>query len=133
MRLPRRLQNGQTAELVDHLGELRARLFVCLVALAVGTSVAFAFHHRLLAWLNGPLPASRRHPVTFGVAEPFTTSFKLSVYAGLALALPVILWQVWSFLAPAFARSAQRAIAGFVVFATALFAGGVAFGYGVAL
>jgi sec-independent protein translocase protein TatC len=133
VRLPRRLRNGQTAELVDHLDELRGRLFVCLIALAAGTTIGYVFHHRLLAWLNGPLPAARRHPVTFGVAEPFTTSFKISLYAGLALALPVILWQVWSFLAPAFARSAERAIAGFVLFATILFAAGVGFGYRVVL
>lgn len=133
MRLPRRLGNGQTAELVDHLDELRSRLLICVVALTAGTGVAFAFHHRLLEWLNGPLPAARRHPVTFGVAEPFTTSLKVSVYAGLALALPVILWQLWSFLAPAVAKAVQRTIAGFVTFATMLFAVGVAFGYGVAL
>jgi sec-independent protein translocase protein TatC len=133
MRLPRRLVHGQTAELVDHLDELRGRLFVCLFALAAGSGVAYGFHHRLLAWLNGPLPAARRHPVTFGVAEPFTTSLKVSIYAGLALALPVILWQVWSFLAPAVSQRTQRSLGGFVVVATALFAGGVAFGYRVAL
>jgi sec-independent protein translocase protein TatC len=133
MRLPRRLQHGEAAELVEHLDELRTRLFVSLGALVVGTAVAYGFHRHLLGWLNGPLPAARRPPITFGVAEPFTTSLKVSVYAGLALALPVILWQLWSFLAPAFDRAAQRAVPAFVGFATALFAGGVAFGYYVAL
>jgi sec-independent protein translocase protein TatC len=133
MRLPRRLGTGDNAELVVHLDELRSRLIICLVGLAGGTAIAFAFHHRLLELLNRPLPGPRRHPVTFGVAEPFSTSFKVSLYAGLALALPIILWQVWSFLAPAVAASAQRAIAAFVVAATALFGVGVAFGYGVVL
>jgi sec-independent protein translocase protein TatC len=133
MGLPRRLAPGQSAELVDHLDELRSRLMICVLALAGGTGVAFAFHGMLLAWLNGPLPDARRHPVTFGVAEPFTTSLKISIYAGLALALPVILWQLWSFLAPVFAQRAQRTVAGFVLLGTALFAAGVAFAYRVAL
>ncbi|MEP6977040.1 MAG: twin-arginine translocase subunit TatC [Thermoleophilia bacterium] len=132
MRLPRRLGHGDTAGLVDHLGELRARLFVSLAALVGGSTVAFAFHHRLIHWLNAPLPAGRQ-PVTLGVAEPFTTSLKVSLYAGFALALPVILWQVWSFLAPAVDRKTERALGGFVVFATVLFAAGATFGYVLAL
>ena len=61
------------------------------------------------------------------------TSIKVSLYAGFALALPVMLWQVWGFLAPAFEEHTQRVDRGFVAFASALFAGGVAFGYSVAL
>ncbi len=132
MRLPRRLGHGDTAGLVDHLGELRARLFVSLAALVAGSTAAFAFHKHLIHWLNAPLPAGRQ-PVTLGVAEPFTTSLKVSIYAGFALALPVILWQVWSFLAPAIDRKTERALGGFVVFATVLFAAGAAFGYLLAL
>jgi Sec-independent protein secretion pathway component TatC len=100
VRLPRRLANGEPAELVEHLGELRTRLVVCLVALAAGFAVAYGFHHQLLDWLNNPLPEGRRKPVTFGVAEPFATSLKVSLVGGFALALPVVLWQVWAFLAP---------------------------------
>lgn len=133
MRLPRRLGHEETAELVDHLGELRARLIVILVALAAGFAVAYGFHHQLIDWLNQPLPAGRRKPVTFGVAEPFMTSLKVSLYAGFALALPVILWQVWGYLAPALRQGAERALLGFVAFASVLFAVGVGFGYTVAL
>ncbi len=131
MRLPRRLHHGEATELVEHLGELRARLVVSLAALGVGFGVSYAFHHRLIHWLNVPL--NGRQPITLGVAEPFTTSLKVSLYAGFALALPVILWQVWSFLAPAFKKPAERMLVGFVAVATALFAGGVAFGYEIAL
>src|SRR5215210_1222799 len=133
MRLPKRLQPGEPAELVEHLGELRGRLIIVSLALAGGFAVAYGFHHELIDWLNQPLPAGRRHPVTFGVAEPFTTSLKVSFYAGFALALPVILWQLWAFLAPAVDKHTQRTIRGFVVFATALFAIGVAFAYKIAL
>ena len=67
--------------------------------------------------------------MTLGVTEPFTTSVKVSLYAAFALALPVLLWQLWSFLAPAMEESSQRIVAVFVGIATVLFAGGLAFGY----
>ena len=133
MRLPRRLGNGQTAELVDHLGELRARILVSLVAVAAGFAVAYVFHDQLIQWLNQPLPEGRRRPVTLGVAEPFLTSIKVSLYAAIALAFPVVLWQTWAFLAPALDQRTARALAGFTGVAAALLAAGVAFGYVVAL
>jgi sec-independent protein translocase protein TatC len=133
VRLPRRLSHGEEATLVEHLDELRNRLFVSLGALALGFTVGFVFHHRLIHWLEQPLPAERRHLVTFGVAEPFLTSFKVSLYAGFLLALPVILWQLWSFLIPAVEQQQQRTIFLFVLLATGLLVGGLLFGYFVAL
>ena len=132
MRLPRRLAHGEGAELVDHLGELRIRLFVCIVAVAAGFVAGYIVHARLLQLLLAPLPGDKRL-ITFGVAEPFITSMQVSLAAGFAIALPVVLWQLWSFLAPAFQPHLQRAIAGCVAFATVLFAAGVAFSYSVAL
>jgi sec-independent protein translocase protein TatC len=131
--LPRRLGYGEEATLVEHLEELRGRLFVMLGALAVATIVTFAFHTHLLDWLNRPLPAGRRRPTTFGVAEPFTVSVTVSVYAAFVLTLPVILWQLWSFFAPAFDEKVARHVRGLVAFATALGASGLAFGYWILL
>jgi sec-independent protein translocase protein TatC len=133
MRLPRRLQHGEGATLVEHLEELRWRIIVTLAAFALTTIVAFAFHGHILDWLNHPLPADRRHVVTLGVAEPFTVSVTVSVYAGFLLALPVILWQLWSFFAPAFDPSIERNVLGLVAFATALGAAGLIFGYWIVL
>jgi len=130
--LPRRLRPGEEATLVEHLGELRARLVLSLLALALGFSVAFAFHERLISWLNRPLAEGVR-PTTFGVAEPFFTSIVVSLWAGFALALPVCLWQLWSFLAPAFQEGTQRRLLSFVAFGSLLFAGGLVFAYFVAL
>lgn len=132
MGLPRKLGNDEAATLVDHLDE-RARLVVSLIAIVVGFGVAYAFHARLLEWLNQALPPDRRHPVTLGIAEPFTMSLKVSLAAGFALALPVVLWQVWSYLSPALEPHLQRTIGAFVAFATGLFAIGVGFGDQVAL
>ena len=133
-RLPRRLDHGEEATLVEHLDELRTRIFVCLGALLIGLIVGYVFHDHLIHWLNRPLPEGRvGRPITFGVAEPFLTSFKISLYAGFLLALPVILWQGWSFLAPALEEASQRRIIGFVFLASGLLVAGIVFGYFVAL
>ena len=133
MRIPRRLRYGEEATLVEHLDELRNRLIISLLSLAVTTGVAFVFHHRIVHWLEGPLPEDRRQLITFGVAEPFLTSFKISLIVGLGVALPVLLWQLWNFLAPALEEGSQRTVAVFVLFSTVLLVAGVAFGYYVVL
>ncbi len=133
MRLPRRLRHGEEATLVEHLDELRSRIIVSLVALAVCTVVAFVFQHRILHWLSGPLPEDRKKLITFGVAEPFLLTFKISMWVGLGIAFPIVLYQVWSFFAPAIEERTQRVVAAFVAFASALLVAGVAFGYYVVL
>jgi sec-independent protein translocase protein TatC len=132
-RLPRRLSHGEEATLVEHLDELRTRIFVSLGALAIGFAVAFVFHRHLLHWLNAPLPNDRGKPITLSVAEPFLTAMKVSLLAGLALALPVVLWQLWGFLAPAVEPHAERTVLQFVALATVLLVAGVAFGYWIVL
>ena len=132
-RLPRRLAHGEEATLVEHLEELRARLVIMLVAVGLCAGVAYAFHHRIIRLLVEPLPDDHEQLLTLGPLEPFSTSVKVSIYAGLLAALPIVLWQLWSFLAPAMEEHAQRVIALFVAFATALLAGGIAFAYLVVL
>jgi sec-independent protein translocase protein TatC len=133
VRLPRRLGYGEEATLVEHLDELRSRIFVSLIAIAVVFAVAFAFHEELIRFLTQPLPEERRKLITLGVAEPFLTSFKISLMAGIAGAFPIILWQLWSFLAPAMQEHLQRRIVGLVALSAALLAGGIAFGYFIVL
>lgn len=127
--LPSRLGHSDEASLVDHLDELRGRLFVMIAALALGTVAAYAVHGHLIGWLERPLPADHHRLVTFGVAEPFTVTLTVSIYAGFLLALPVILWQLWGFFAPAIDPQAERRALGLAVFAAALGACGLAFGY----
>jgi sec-independent protein translocase protein TatC len=131
-RLPRRLGYGEEATLVEHLDELRSRLIVSLVAVGVFFPIAYIFHERLVRWLMRPLPDGA-HIVTLGVTEPFTTAVKLSFYAAVAAAFPVLIWQAWSFFAPAVEEGRQRVVARFVALASVLFAGGMAFAYFVIL
>ena len=98
--LPRRLDHGEEATLVEHLDELRSRLVIALFAIIPIFVVTFAFHEEIMEWLTAPLPDDRRL-VTLGVTEPFTTSVKVSLIAAIAFALPILLWQAWAFFAPA--------------------------------
>jgi sec-independent protein translocase protein TatC len=132
-RLPRRLGHAEEATLGEHLEELRGRLFVIIGAIALGTLVAFVFHNHVLTWLNRPLPADHHKLATFGVAEPFTVTLTVSLYAGFVLALPVVIWQVWLFFAPAVDPAAERRMLGLAAFAVLLGAAGVAFGYWILL
>jgi sec-independent protein translocase protein TatC len=132
-RLPRRLGHAEEATLGEHLEELRGRLFVIIGAIALGTLVAFVFHNHVLTWLNRPLPADHHKLSTFGVAEPFTVTLTVSLYAGFVLALPVVIWQVWLFFAPAVDPAAERRMLGLAAFAVLLGAAGVAFGYWILL
>jgi sec-independent protein translocase protein TatC len=134
MRLfPRRLRHGEEATLVEHLGELRARIFICLFSIIAAFVVTYIFHGHILTWLNRPLPADAGKPITFSPIEPFSTSILVSLWAALLLALPIILWQLWAFLAPAFQQQRQRSVIAMVAFATLLGGAGLAFGYFVVL
>jgi sec-independent protein translocase protein TatC len=130
--LPRRLDHGEEATLVEHLDELRSRLIIALFAIIPLFLLTFVFHEQIMEWLTGPLPNDKKL-VTLGVTEPFTTSVKVSMIAALALALPIVLWQAWAFFAPAVQPHFERVVLMFVVLATALFVTGVAFMYTIVL
>jgi sec-independent protein translocase protein TatC len=133
LRLPRRLGHGEEASLVEHLEELRQRLFVCIGAVLLGFVVAYIFHRRLINLLTHALPRDHRHLTTLTIGEPFMTSMWLSLYAGFLVALPVIIWQAWSFFLPAFDRQHERMLRIFVLIATLLLVVGLLFGYYLAL
>jgi sec-independent protein translocase protein TatC len=130
--LPRRLGHGEEATLVEHLEEFRSRLIVALFAIIPIFIVTFVFHERIMEWLTGPLPNDKKL-VTLGVTEPFTTSVKVSFIAAIAIALPILLWQAWAFLAPAVEPHFERVILVFVLMAMTLFVCGVLFMYYIVL
>jgi sec-independent protein translocase protein TatC len=129
----RRLPREEDATLVEHLDELRQRIIVTVTAVAVTTVAAYTVHGRILDFLTRALPAGHRQLTTFGVAEPLSVSIAVSLYAGVVLALPFILWQAWSFLVPALDATAERKILAYAAFGMVLAGAGLAFGYDVLL
>src|SRR3954469_25781546 len=91
-RLPRRLDHGEEASLVEHLDELRQRMFVCLGALAVGCVIGYVLHERIIHWfvLQAPqdtIKAQHDTLYTFTPAESFLTAIWIAIYFGIVLAL----------------------------------------------
>jgi sec-independent protein translocase protein TatC len=118
--------------LVEHLDELRSRIIVSGAVLAVAVGLCFWQNSLLLEIANAPLPGDRV-PITFGVTEPFLTTVTLSIYGGLLLAMPVILYQAYAYVLPAFSPHERRVVLPFMLMVPFLFIGGVVFAYFVVL
>ena len=118
--------------LVEHLDELRTRIVIAIAAFAVAFALCFWQNDLLLDIANAPLPGDRE-PITFGVAEPFTTTVTISAYAALVISLPVILYQAYAFVLPALTTREKRVVVPFLLMVPLLFVAGVVFGYFVVL
>jgi sec-independent protein translocase protein TatC len=118
--------------LVEHLDELRARIVVSLFVFAVAFGLCFWQNDLIFDLLNDPLPAGTE-PLTLGVTEPFFTTLTVSAYAAIVIALPVLLYQVYAFVLPAFSPAERRVALPLLMMVPVLFIGGVAFGYFVVL
>ena len=119
--------------LTDHLSELRTRLFRIVVSLLLGAILAWNFKEEIFGFLLEPAVAALapggRTLQAIAPTEIFFTYLKCAVLAGFVLALPVVFWQLWAFIAPGLYASERSAIVPFVVISSLLFAGGAYFGY----
>lgn len=118
--------------LVEHLDELRTRLIVSIVAVLVASGLCFWQNDLLLEIANRPLPGDLV-PITFGVTEPFMTTLTLSLYGGILLAMPVVLYQAYAYVLPAFSASERRVVLPFLLMVPFLFVAGVVFAYFVVI
>lgn len=119
---------------LEHLDELRKRLIVCVSALGVGFVVSWGFIDRLVDFIFKPLKSTIQGG-TFQYTEPgefFMLQMKLAALAGLFLALPIILWQIWRFVAPGLYANEKRFAVPFVVLSTTFFTLGAAFSHYIA-
>jgi len=119
--------------LVEHLDELRTRLLVCLAALGVALALCFWQNHLLLEIAQGPLPSDHDQLITFGVTEPFTTTLTVAAYGAIVLSLPVVLWQLYAYVLPAFSDAERRTILPLLLLFPVLFLAGLAFAYFVVM
>jgi sec-independent protein translocase protein TatC len=123
---------------VGHLEELRGRLFICALAVLAGATLAFFFYGSILELLLKPLPAGanalapaggRPKIAVTGIGEGFAIVLKLSLAAGVALASPVWVYQLWRFIAPALTQRERRHALSFTMVGLALFAAGLVVGF----
>jgi sec-independent protein translocase protein TatC len=121
--------------LVEHLTELRKRLIISVVGIAICTVIVFFFYDRVLHFLAGPYEQVTRgqeacggdasHGCDLIVTDPlapFLVRLKIAGYGGLALSLPIVMWEIWRFIVPGLHKRERRYGIVFVISAVALFA-----------
>lgn len=131
-------EEGLTSmSLVDHLEELRWRIFKVLIAVVISSTIAFIFRDWLIKFLEAPLPDTANtlgfktgHPlIVTGLTEGFTTYLLISIVAGVILALPVLLYQTWAFIAPGLYEHEKKNAVPFIFIGIALFLIGISLAY----
>ncbi|MBA3263311.1 MAG: twin-arginine translocase subunit TatC [Thermoleophilaceae bacterium] len=126
------IDHGEQLTVVDHLDELRSRLMVAGAAFLVAFGLTTWQSHLVIEILNAPLPGNLE-PITLGPAEPFITTLKNSAYAAVLLVLPVLLYQAYAFIVPAFNPRERRLAVPLLLMVPVLFIGGAVFCYLVVL
>jgi len=115
-----------------HLGQLRNRLIKCLIAVGIGFIGSYFFKEELFQVLVRPLLRAMGEKGTLiftGVPEPFFVYLKVSLVAGIFFSAPVILYEIWTFVAPGLYSKERRYVVPFVFFSSLLFLLGTSFGY----
>ncbi len=117
-----------TMTLIDHLGELRTRLFRAALAVIAGSVIGFVAGDRIVAFLKAPIPSAAPLFVT-GIGDAFFIKMKIAIAVGVILGMPVILYQLWAFIAPGLTDKERRTIRPWVPIALVFFALGVTIAY----
>lgn len=121
----------QGMSIIEHLDELRRRILISVAALVVSVVAAFIAQDFVFTLIKRPLTSSgiKTQLITLSPSEPFMTVIKVSVYAGFLLALPILLWEFWSYIMPALYEREKKMVLPYVALTAGLFLGGVLFGY----
>jgi sec-independent protein translocase protein TatC len=122
-------QDGSTMTLVEHLEELRRRLMIVIAAIAIAAVVGFILSGPTLDLLRQPLPTQYDTLYFNSPGGAFVAQLKIAGFIGLALAMPVILYQVWRFVTPGLMPGETRLLWPFLLAALLLFGLGVLIGY----
>lgn len=115
--------DGSIMSLVDHLGELRTRLFRSIIAIALGSIVGFYFAAPVRNFLLEPLPGGVAQ--VLGPGDAFAIQLRISIVIGIILAMPVLLYQIWSFVSPGLTPAERKIVRPWVPLALLFFALGV--------
>jgi len=128
-------KSAERTSVMSHLEELRKRLVYSSIAILAGFFLSYSQVEKIFAWLVVPLKRALPNTplVMIRLTEGFMTFLKLGLWAGLLLALPVVLYQIWAFIAPGLYRHERRLIGPLVIMSTILFVLGAALTYYYAL
>jgi sec-independent protein translocase protein TatC len=131
-------RSGDVMTLTEHLAELRVRIIRSVLAVSVGVIGILAFYDPVLAFIRQPYDRlCERRPdlvtecdlFSLGPLDGFNARLRISLYGGVILALPVLLWQIWRFIVPALHAREKRYAIPFIFSSVVLFAAGAALAY----
>jgi sec-independent protein translocase protein TatC len=128
----RPISHEDRLSVVDHLDELRSRLIISVLAFCVAWAFTGWQNHLVLEIMNAPLPDGKQ-PITLGPSEAFTTTLMNAAYFALIIAAPVILYELYAFVLPAFSPAERRVATPLLMLVPVLFIAGVVFCYFVVL
>ena len=114
--------------LTGHLAELRSRILWSGLAIAIGSAVGFALGPEIIAVLKAPIP-SNIPLITTELGSAFSVRLQVAIVAGVILAMPVLLWHIWRFVAPGLTASERRAVLPWIPLALLFFSMGVGIAY----
>ena len=123
------IDEGPTMSLIEHLEELRRRLIVIVASVLLAAVGGFLISRQVLAILRDQLPEAYRQLVFLGPADALSAQLKIAGFLGIGIAMPVILFQLWRFVAPGLTKREKRFIWPVILGAMALFVFGVVVGY----
>ena len=119
--------DGSVMSLIDHLGELRKRIFRSVIAVALGSAIGFYFATQVRIFLQAPLGGIPLQ--VLGVGDAFVIQVKIALVIGIILAMPVLLYQLWAFIAPGLTPTERKSIRPWIPMALVFFALGVVIAY----
>ena len=121
------------ADIKPHLEELRKRLAISVATIIIFAFVAFAFNQQIISFAKAPLVGVVKGDPFIGGIGIFFTALKISIFTGFLLALPVVFFQIWGFIAPGLYEHEKKYVIPFVSVSTVMFLLGAAFAYWVVI
>jgi sec-independent protein translocase protein TatC len=121
-----------TMSILEHLEELRSRLIKILISAGIGFGIGYYFSETIFGWLTKPLTdvlPKGTSLIFTSITEAFFTYLKVGLLAGVFIASPFILYQIWAFISPGLYKKERRALIPVTVVSVVLFVAGAAFGY----
>ena len=115
--------------LIEHLDELRSRVIIVAITIVLAGIVGFFLSEPIIAILRQALPEGKQTLLQISVGESLAVRLRVALYVGIAISVPVILFQLWRFVTPGLTRSERRLIWPMLIVATLLFALGIGIGY----
>ncbi|MBA2266655.1 MAG: twin-arginine translocase subunit TatC [Chloroflexi bacterium] len=115
--------------LLEHLEELRGRIIVIAITIVLAGIVGFFLSEPIIAILRAALPEGQDTLIQISVGESLSVRLRIGLYVGIAIAVPVILYQVWRFVTPGLTRNERRLIWPLLIGSAILFALGIGLGY----